>query len=186
MLLIGRKSLYPGIVAVILASALLAQNHDDNPAAKDFQQRVANYMALKKDQGVPNKQTASVEKLAEQKQEATQKTKAARPAAHQGDIFTPEIAAYFKHQIAATMQGADGKKVRASLRHAEPLPDVHLEVNAKYPKNFPLQSTPPTLLLNLPLLPKGLQYRIVGSTLVLYDEASDLVVDLIPGAIEIA
>ena len=55
-------------------------------------------------------------------------------------------------------------------------------MNKKYPKNLPLQSTPPTLLLNLPLLPKELQYRIVGSTLFLYDEPSDLVVDLIPDA----
>ena len=81
------------------------------------------------------------------------------------------------------MRGPNGDKVRASLRHAEPLPNVQLQVNAKYPSNLPLQSTPPTLLMNLPPLPKELQYRIVGSALVLYDMSSGLVVDFIPGAV---
>jgi hypothetical protein len=66
------------------------------------------------------------------------------------------------------------------------LPNVQLKVNAKYPKNLPLQSTPPTLLMNLPPLPKGLQYRIVGSTLVLYDVSSGLVADFIPNAVPAA
>jgi hypothetical protein len=93
------------------------------------------------------------------------------------------VTAYFKKQIESTLHGPDGDKVRASLRHAEPLPNVRLQVNARYPRNLPLQSTPPTLLMNLPTLPKELQYRIVGSTLVLYDMSSGLIVDFIPGAV---
>jgi hypothetical protein len=46
-----------------------------------------------------------------------------------------------------------------------------------------LQSTPPTLLANLPRLPGELEYRIVGQTLVLYDVSSDLIADLLPNAI---
>jgi hypothetical protein len=37
--------------------------------------------------------------------------------------------------------------------------------------------------MHLPLLPKELQYRIVGSTLVLYDMSSDLIVDFMPNAV---
>jgi hypothetical protein len=37
--------------------------------------------------------------------------------------------------------------------------------------------------MNLPHLPGKLQYRIVGSTLVLYDVASGLVVDFLPHAL---
>lgn len=47
-------------------------------------------------------------------------------------------------------------------------------------------ATPPTLLMHLPLLPKELQYRIVGSTLVLYDMSSDLIVDFMPNAVPAA
>jgi hypothetical protein len=56
-------------------------------------------------------------------------------------------------------------------------------VNSTYPSNLPLQSTPPTLLANLPHLPGELEYRIVGQTLLLYDVSSDLIADLLPNAI---
>ena len=74
-------------------------------------------------------------------------------------------------------------KVQASLRHAEPLKPIPLRVNDRYPRNMPLQSTPPTLLLNLPRLPDELHYRIVGRDLVLYDVTADLIVDLISNAV---
>jgi hypothetical protein len=175
-----------GLLAAALAPCATAQKADENPAVKDFQDRISNYLSARKKQDIATKPTDSPDKLAQQKQQTTEKTKAARPTAQRGDIFTPAIAAYFKKQIEVTLRGAGGQKVRASLRHAEPLPNVQLQVNAKYPKNLPLQSTPPTLLMNLPQLPKELQYRIVGSTLVLYDMGSGLVVDFIPNAVPTA
>src|SRR5689334_1263844 len=171
-----------GLLSLLL-SASSAPQKPDTAAIKDFQARIAGYLALQKHQGLPNQSTSSPSKLAEQEQQRVEKTRKARPAGRQGDIFTPDIAAYFKRQIASTMRGPDGAKIRASLRHAEPLPNIHLQVNAKYPSDLPLQSTPPTLLMNLPRLPKELQYRVVGSTLVLYDVLSGLVVDLIPAAV---
>jgi hypothetical protein len=39
---------------------------------------------------------------------------------------------------------------------------------------------PPTLLSNLPKLPSGLEYRVVGSSLILLDGEAGLVVDFIP------
>jgi hypothetical protein len=56
-------------------------------------------------------------------------------------------------------------------------------VNAAYPATLPLQSTPPTLLLNLPRLPKELEYRIVGRDMALHDTVTNLIVDFIPNAI---
>ena len=180
------KLLRAPFVATLLAFSLsgaVAKAQDSTDVVKDFQDRVKKYASLKSEQGVQPKQANSAEQIAEQKQQAVEKIHEARPVAKQGDIFTPEIAAYFKKQIESTLRGPGGDKVRASLRRAEPLPDLHLAVNAPYPKNLPLQSTPATLLLNLPKLPKGVQYRVVGSTLVLYDEATRLIIDLIPGAI---
>lgn len=177
------KRLFVSLLSILAVTPAVAQNAGDPAIAKDFQERVTRYLEVHKKQGIANKPSDSPDKLADQKQQAVQKIRESRPAAKQGDIFTPQIAAYFKKQIAATLQGADGAKVRASLRHAEPLPDVHLKVNAKYPQNLPLQSTPPTLLLNLPRMPDVLQYRIVGQTLVLYDVPSNLVVDFMPAAI---
>src|SRR5437899_3106029 len=172
-----------GLLSLLLSASSVAQKPDETAAIKDFQARISRYLALQKQQAVPNQSTSSPDKLAQQEQQRAEKVRQARSAARQGDIFAPEIAAYFKRQITATMRGPDGAKIRASLRHAEPLPNIHLQVNAKYPSDLPLQSTPPTLLMNLPRLPRELQYRVVGSTLVLYDVLSGLVVDLIPAAV---
>jgi len=155
---------------------------DDAQIVKDFEARVTAYCDLVKQAG-PTKQTDSPSKLAQTRQQLAEKVQAARPGAKQGDLFTPEAAAYFRRQIAATLAGHDGAKIRASLRHAEPVQNVPLQVNTRYPQSAPLQSTPPTLLLNLPRLPRELQYRIVGRALVLYDVGADLIVDYIPGAV---
>lgn len=184
-LTVYRKWLSLSLFSILLIQYAIAQKGDE-VAAKEFQERIDNYLSAKKKQDIAKKPTDSAGKLAQEKQQTVKKTQAARPKARQGDIFTPPVAAYFKKQIESTLQGTEGEKVRASLRHAEPLPNVQLQVNAKYPRNLPLQSMPPTLLKNLPLLPKELQYRIVGATLVLYDMASGLVVDFIPGAVPAA
>lgn len=73
--------------------------------------------------------------------------------------------------------------MRTSLRNDEPVSDVPVRVNAVYPEHIPLQTTPPSILLNLPELPRELDYRIVGHTLVLRDVGANLIVDYIPGAI---
>jgi hypothetical protein len=173
------------LLSVFMFSSAIAQKSDE-VAVKEFQGRIDNYLSAKKKQDIAKKPTDSPGKLAQEKQQTTEKTQAARPEAQQGDIFTPPVATYFKKQIEGTLRGPNGDRVRASLRHAEPLPNVQLQVNAKYPRNLPLQSMPPTLLKNLPPLPNELQYRIVGSTLVLYDMSSGLVVDFIPGAVPAA
>jgi hypothetical protein len=77
------------------------------------------------------------------------------------------------------MNGRDGQKVRASLRHAEPGYKGKLHVNQTYPSGVPLQSMPPSLLMNLPPLPKELDYRIVGRDLALHDIVPNIVVDFV-------
>jgi hypothetical protein len=180
-----RKWLLLGLFSILLVPHAIAQKRDAS-TVKEFQGRIDNYLSAKKKQDIAKKPTDSPDKLAQEKQQTAEKTKEARPEAQQGDIFTPVVTVYFKQQIESTLRGPDGDKVRASLRHAEPLPNVQLKVNSKYPRNLPLQSTPPTLLMNLPPLPKELQYRIVGSALVLYDMSSGLIVDFIPNAVPAA
>jgi hypothetical protein len=58
-----------------------------------------------------------------------------------------------------------------------------LQVNEQYPQVSAMQSTPPTLLSNLPKLPSEIEYRIVGRELVLLDTASNLIIDLLPDAL---
>ena len=73
-------------------------------------------------------------------------------------------------------------RIRASMQHAEPV-NITLQINQSYPDNLPLQSTPPSLLLSLPELPKGLEYRLVGRELVLRDVDANIVVDYVANAL---
>ena len=78
--------------------------------------------------------------------------------------------------------GSEAHRVRVSLKHDEPV-NARLHVNESYPEAMPLQTTPPSLLLNLPKLPPELEYRVVGRELVLRDVKANLVVDFIPNAL---
>lgn len=169
------------ILLVLPLIAMAAQ--PDAQVAHEFEARVAAYAELEKTQAGSLKATDSPDKLAEMKEQSAAKMRVARSAAKQGDMFSPEIADYFRRAIVITLTGHNGKKIRASLRHAEPVQAIPLQVNRRYPENVPLQSTPPTLLLNLPQLPHQLQYRIVGRDLVLYDTQTDLIVDFVQNAI---
>jgi hypothetical protein len=105
----------------------------------------------------------------------------ARPGAAQGVFFTAPIAAEFRRLIGIALRGRSEARIVKSLQHAEPV-EGQLKVNAPYPP-VPLQSMPPTLLGNLPELPPGLDYRVVGHALVLRDVQANLVLDFIRGAI---
>jgi hypothetical protein len=112
---------------------------------------------------------------------------AARPNAKQGDLFTPPVADLFRKLIAQAMESPDGNKIRRSLQSAEPVAAAsaaQIAVNHDYPnqKGQPLQSSPATLLQGLPVLPRGLEYRMVGNILVLRDAEANLVVDYLPDA----
>ena len=129
------------------------------------------------------KRRHDAEKLVLYRDHFRDKLVSGRLNAKQGDVFTPEIAGYFKRQIAATLNGAHGAQIRASMQRAEPVHGIPVKVNGKYPANVPLQSTPPSLLLNLPQLPKELEYRVANRDLVLRDKQANLIVDFIPQAI---
>lgn len=110
------------------------------------------------------------------------KIRVARAGVKQGDIFSPRIANYMRRQIAKALTGPHGRDIQASLDHSEPV-KIQLQINQSYPENVPLQSTPASLLLNLPELPKGLEYRLLDSELVLRDADANIVVDYIPNAL---
>ena len=145
----------------------------------DFEAHVAAYLKLhqKALAGLPrSKPTNSPEEITRRQSELAAKVRALRPKAKQGEIFTPEISAEFHRLVSISWQGRDAVRMKASLRSSEPV-RIALHINGEYPDQVPLQSTPPTLLQNLPALPKELEYRIVNHALVLRDVAANLIVD---------
>jgi hypothetical protein len=170
-------------ISVISQTSANPEVNRNAAIAADFEKRITDYMKLRqKAQAgltVP-KNTDSPEKIAEYQHELAAKIRALRPDATPGDIFTPQIAELFRNLVHLSLDSPDGEEIRKSYEHAEPLHGLRLNVNQSYPDGVPLQSMPPSLLLNLPPLPKELEYRFVGHELVLRDIAANLIVDVLP------
>jgi hypothetical protein len=177
------------VVIVVLALGAHAQSrakpevNRNSAIAADFEKRVGDYMKLrqKAQTGLTApKNTDSPEKISEYQQGFAAKIRALRSDVKQGDIFTPEISGLFRNLVHSAFTSPDGEKIRKSFQRAEPLHGLRLDVNQSYPDGIPLQSMPPSLLLNLPQLPKELEYRFVGRELILRDIAPNLIADVLP------
>jgi len=166
--------------------AAQSSSHTNTNAAKvtaDLQSRAKRYLEFRKRvAGSSPKLNATPAKITSAQHELADKVRVARAGAKRGEIFTPEIAQYVRRQIASRLGRQDGDHIRASLRHAEPV-NISLQINQSYPESVPLQSTPPSLLLSLPELPAGLEYRLVGRELVLRDVDANIVVDYVTNAL---
>lgn len=176
--------LIPILFVTICARIVPAAEDADSAIVRDFEKRVSAYVQLRKSiesSSPPLKTTRSPEKISSQEHELAHRIREARKGARPGDIFTPEISVDIRRIVAGEMR-SDGTRVEASLRHAEPV-QLRLAVNESYPANVPLQSTPPSLLTNLPPLPKEVEYRVAGHELILLDVKANLVIDLIEGVI---
>jgi hypothetical protein len=172
----------------VFATALWGQtqpNAKTSAPLQQFQENIDAYLKLRKmvaDELPKLATTPSATDLAGRTKLLAANLARARAGARQGAIFTPPTAVEFRKLGKLAMGGGDGVRVRESLKNAEPV-QGHVEVNQIYPSSVPLQSMPPTLLMNLPKLPMELQYSLVGKTLVLRDSEAGLIVDFLPEAI---
>ena len=176
------------LVPYALQARPKGQGKQVNPHARilqDFENRIAEYVKLHK--SIEGKlpaltPTDAPEKILQHQQELARRIREARQQASQGNIFAPEIREEFRNLIGASMRGKQAARIHESLVSSEPV-QFPLNVNASYPPGEPLQSTPPTLLQNLPKLPAELEYRIVGHQLILRDVNANLIVDVMAEAI---
>ena len=175
-----------GMLELLLAGTVLGQSStaaSPEQITADLQGRAKQYLDFRKQvAGSTPKSNSTPSKITSAQNDLANKIRVARAGAKQGEIFTPEITQYVRRQIASRLSGPDGKRIRASLRHAEPV-NITLQINQSYPDNVPLQSTPPSLLISLPQLPTGLEYRLVGKELVIRDVDANIVVDYMANAL---
>ncbi|HEV8202167.1 MAG TPA: hypothetical protein VGS03_19320 [Candidatus Polarisedimenticolia bacterium] len=146
---------------------------------ESFDVRLKDYLALKNkaEHGLPHltKQSTPEEVVRHQRALAAQ-IKEARPGAKAGWFFTPQIEALVKRTMTEVLSGADGPSVRDSILDENP--DVKtIALHEQYPPAVPVSTMPPQVLAALPKLPKGLEYRFLGTRLVLLDTDADMVVD---------
>jgi hypothetical protein len=158
----------------------------DSLVLKDFSRRVADYVKLHKaaqSEIHALKPTGSQEAIKRHEHQLAERIRADRQGATQGNLFTTEIAQEFRRLIGITMQGPQAARIRQSLQSVAPVGSQAIRIDSTYPAGLPLQSTPASLLLNLPPLPPEIEYRVMGHALVLRDVDANLVVDFIPNAI---
>lgn len=106
----------------------------------------------------------------------------ARQGAQQGAIFSAPVAAMIKQRIAAAVRSGNLESVLADIddeAKTGPAPKVHLRL----PVSMQMATMPASLLKVLPTLPKALEYRILGTYLVIRDVDASLILDYIPGAV---
>ncbi|MEI9974661.1 MAG: hypothetical protein WDO73_23000 [Ignavibacteriota bacterium] len=177
------RELTVGLVGLSLWSA---RNPVASPQIADFQKRVADYVALRKT-AASNvsglKTSGSPEKIQQHQKDLSAAIRSARPAAAQGDIFTPPVAAEFCRLIQATLSTPGAERVKKGVKDTQLSTLPQIRVNDTYPADQPVQSMPPSLLKQLPELPKELEYRVVGRALILRDVEANLIVDYINEAL---
>ncbi len=107
-----------------------------------------------------------------------------RPAAKQGEIFTPPITDALRHEIEALFASERRGLIVDELTEQNTTPATAAAPVIDQPLKAP--RVPPRLREHLPPLPKQLEYDFVGRTLVLRDVDADVVVDFLPDAIPVS
>ena len=163
------------------------QDKEETRDLKIFTDRVQAYVKMQKNLEASLstlRPTKDTEQIIEHQHALAGKISDARRDAHQGDIFTHDVAERFRKIIHSAFRGPEGQRARRTIRQADPSKVVsRLRVNDVFPEGFPLTTTPPALLLKLPELPQEMAYRFIGRDLTLIDIKARLIVDLIPNAI---
>ena len=157
-------------------------------ATKQFDERVTEYVALHRlleGPLPPLTPTTNMAAVRASMRMLASRIRVARQDAQQGDIITPAVGRLFRHRIATCLSPEDWAAIFADIdadTEGRGKPPVDLRVNMDWPAGVPIDFVPPQLLLALPRLPPELQYRIIGRTLVLWDDHADLIVDFLPRA----
>ena len=155
----------------------------DAAAIKEFDAAIAEYLAMRErllSETAGPKPNSTAAQLTQASDALAGAIQRARRDARAGAIFKEPVSGVIKRRIVAIVQrdakmfdGIDDEPA------AVPKPAVHL----RYPEAAQLATMPPSLLAELPRLPEALEYRIVGTYLVLRDVSAGLIIDFIPAAV---
>jgi len=180
-------SLFAFVAPGFADQARVPQDSEEARDLKEFTDRVRVYVKMQKalEASLPTlKPTKDAAKIVEHQHALAGIIAEARRDAHQGDIFTHEVAKRFRKIIHSEFHGPEGRLARRTIRQNDPSKVMaRLNVNDLFPEGMPLTTTPPDLLRKLPELPQDLAYRFVGHDLTLIDIKARLIVDLIPNVI---
>ncbi|MCC6586190.1 MAG: hypothetical protein IT168_05675 [Bryobacterales bacterium] len=158
------------------------------PGWVEFEANVQRYLEVRKTAVKPAgdlKRKADPASVIAHEQELAEAIRKARPDAKAGDVLTPAAQKYFQGLTSKQVRAPGGVAVKDTIKQGNPATekegaDVELKVNGTYPKAAPKSTMPPSLLARFPKLPKELEYRFIGRTLVLLDVPANLIIDYAP------
>lgn len=167
----------------MLLATLLVFAFAVEPNLASFQERLQGYVKLRQT-AVSNTPALSKKgtpiEIDQHERALAEAMRKARPRAKQGDILTPDLKPVFTGVLDTRAKKASVKDGNPTHEKAPGEVTPKIEVNAIYPKSAPLSTVPPTVLLRLPRLPKDMEYRFVGRTLILRDVEANMIVDYMP------
>lgn len=157
----------------------------DAVAIEQFNVEIAKYMAIRSallnEVPGPKPESSAVE-LNQASDALSAAIRRRRPNARPGAIFTPAVAEAIKRRISEAVRNSNLGPALANIDDEGAgikAPTIHL----RFPDAAQMATMPPAILAVLPALPKELEYRIVGTYLVLRDSDAALLLDFIPGAV---
>jgi len=157
-----------------------------------FEVRVDEYWALhRRLESLLGKETMFVDPRADTaaRMALADLMRVARPAAAEGDLFTPDVAEVFRVRIAHALLAT--RRTAAELLRAESGEDGEEWFDLAPPVvkgafDWRWNSVMwPSILFALPPLPEDLEYRFVGTDLILVDVHANLVVDILRDALPV-
>lgn len=152
----------------------------------DFKARLSKYESVSRKlrgEVFPTTSEVSGEDIHKRQKELARRIVEALPGWQQGNIFAPEIAALIRSRLTEALRGTDGANVRGAIFDDAP-PPQKIVVMTEYPTGSPVATVPAQILELLPVLPKELEYRFIGTDLILFDVSAYLMVDVVPHAIK--
>jgi hypothetical protein len=159
---------------------------DEQKTLDEFKTRVDQYVALHKqaEAKLPNLPTdATPEQIDKNQRELGRLIVEARANAKQGELFTPAMETLLRKHLARVFRTPDGPAIKDSVNDENPVGQVDVAVNERYPDNIPISTMPPDLLQKLPKMPEEMEYRFVGRHLVILDTHAHLIADFVTNAI---
>jgi len=170
------------VVLLSFSGPAVAQRATNPTAAAlaEFTKQLNAYMDLhkKEESSVPEvKKGATPAEVMVFEKALSERIKATRATAKQGDVFVPDVVPVLKKIFADYYQRRSGREIRLLF---DEVPNFKPQVNMTYPPNLPKGSFPPRLGLAMPQLPDELEYRLVGDNLVLRDTEANLIIDYLP------
>jgi hypothetical protein len=186
--MVSRMSLVAlAIGCVLSARAVGGQTAGDN-TVQHFTRNVSAYLVLRQHAAasVPKLTvTSDPARLERAEADLGKAIRAARSGAHQGDIFSADVAVALRRRLSATVRqhALTATGVVAQIdEDVTKTKDRVPVVNGRFV--WDRGSVLPIEILNaLPELPAGLEYTFVDRTLVLVDVDADLIVDILPDAL---